>query len=101
MPALPVTATLLGTYKSKLTAQALSSAAGSVDILTVAHLLGTTPDWAFPITRSASTVASGGTPVLSVVSLNGSQVVLAAPASGGAQNMVCDVIIEFIQSSNR
>lgn len=99
--AVNATATLLGTYKSKLSAQALSSAVGSTDILTIAHMLGTTPDWVIPITRSASSVASGGTPVLAVVSMNGSQAVLFAPASGGAQNMVCDVICEYIQSTNR
>ncbi len=99
---LTVTAVLLGTYRSKVTAQALSAATGSVDVLTVAHLLGTSPDEVRPIIRSVTTTASSGTPMVQVISYNGSQAVLALPpATGGSTNIQLDVICEFTHSSVR
>lgn len=99
--AVTATATLLGTYCSKLSVIALSSNTGSTDILTVAHLLGTTPDTVDPLVRSVTTIASGGVPGLAVVSFNGSQAVIFAPSSGGAQNIIVDVFCEYVQSTNR
>lgn len=98
-----VTAGLLGTYRSKVSATPLSSAAGSVDILTVVHLLGTVPDEVRAITRSVATQGQStfvGSPV--VVSYNGSQAVINLPAAGaGNQNILLDVICEFTTTPNR
>lgn len=98
--AVTVTATLIGTYTSKVTNAAMSSAAGSVDILTVPHLLGTSPDFVYPFLRTVinsgqSTFVS--TPV--VLSANGSQALVALPSAGaGSQNVLIDVLCEFKQT---
>lgn len=102
--AVTVTATLLGTYTSKVTAAAMSSATGSVDILTIPHLLGTTPDYVAPIIRSVVTAPSGGVPNVVVLSYNGSQAVLHLPAGGvggAACNIVLDVVCQYVHSIAR
>lgn len=99
--AVTITATPLGAYSSKVTAAAMSSAAGSVDILTIPHGLGTTPDFVYPVLRSVSAIASGGAPVFEVTSYNGSQAVIAMRADPVATNAVLDVLIEYRQSISR
>lgn len=99
--AVTVTATLLGTYRSKVTAVGMSSATGSVDILTIPHLLGTTPDEVRPVIRSVVNAASGGVPQVAVVSYNGSQAVLHLPPAPVATNVILDVVCEYTHSIAR
>lgn len=97
-----VTATLLGTYRSKVTAAAMSSASGSVDVLTIPHQLGTIPDEVRAIVRSVTTLVSGGTPVLNLVSYNASQAVINFPPPLLAvANISVDVICELTHSTVR
>lgn len=101
--AVTVTATLLGTYRSKVTAQAMSTAAASVEVLTVPHLLGTIPTEVRVYTRSVTTQGQStfvGSPV--VVGYDGSQAIIALPSAGaGSQNITVDVICEFTTTPNR
>lgn len=99
--AVTVTATLLGTYTSKVTAVGMSSATGSVDILTVPHQLGTTPDDVRYVVRSVVNTASVGTPGLNVLSYNGSQAVLQLNPSPVATNVIVDVICQYVHSIGR
>ncbi len=93
------TAALLGTFISKVTAQALSSAAGSVDVLTIAHQLGTSPDFVTPVLRSVVNSVSGGAPAFAVLSYNGSQAVIhMPPALSQATNAILDVLCEYKHS---
>ncbi len=85
MPA-TVTATLLGTYKSIARATGASNAntTTSLDVITVVHLLGASPDTVNVVLRSVSVSPSSSVVMLAPRTWNASQVVLDLPAAPGA-----------------
>lgn len=97
-----VTATLLSTYRSVARAAGVSNANAttSVDVLTVAHRLGASPDFVYTVLRSVVVSPSAGYPNLAVRSYDASQVILDFPNGNGATDFAAqfDVICEVTHS---
>ena len=107
MPVNPVTATLLSTtpagYRSRVINTGMSSATGSIDTLTIAHMLPTVDEVRVAV-RSVVTAGglSGQYAVPVVLSYNCSQAVITLPLIGSAaMNLMVDVIIEQTHSMSR
>lgn len=99
--AVSASSTLLGTLQSIARAVAMSTAgATSIDVLTVNHGLGASPDKVIPVIRSVTAVASAGQGIQAVaVSWNASTATIHLPAAhNGAVEANIDVICEIVHS---
>jgi hypothetical protein len=95
-----VTATRLGKNKSVARAAPMSTAGPtSIDVMTVNHLLGVTPDDISVVPRTVRVALSGGTPQPVLVSYSATQAIFHLPSlDGGASGGDFDVVIERTHS---
>lgn len=102
MPA-TVSATVLGKHKSVVRATPVSTAgASSIDVLTVNHGLGASPDQIVTLLRTIRAIASTGLPGLVCRSWDATAVIFALPVSdAGAVAADFDVVCEVTHSTVR
>jgi len=96
-----ITATKIGTFKSIARAALVSNASGaSLDVLTIAHNLGASPDILRAVLRSVITATSFGCPNLALRAWDASQAIFDFPAGpgAGAYGARFDVICEIAHS---
>jgi len=81
-----LTATKIGTFKSIVRSAGVSNANGttSLDVLTIAHNLGASPDIMRAVLRSVVTATSFGCPNLALKAWDASQAIFQFPAGPGA-----------------
>lgn len=97
-----VSATQLGTLKSIARNAGVSNANAttSLDVLTVAHGLGASPDIITAVLRTVVVSASAGYPNLALRSWDASQAIFDFPAGNGATDFAAkfDIICEVTHS---
>lgn len=98
--AVTVSATALGKNKSVVRAQGVSTAgATSIEVLTVNHGLGASPDTITTLLRTINAVVSTGTPALVCVSWSATAAVFHLPVvNAGAVNAQFDIVLQRTHS---
>lgn len=95
--AVTLTATLIGTYRSRVTAALISAATANAETITLVHLLGASPHEIRVIPRSITSAPSSN-PYFCVVSQNASQATIIMASGLGAREVNVDIISEVTHS---